>query len=205
MNLNGTEYSLVNLSESEWNCTKLSQFVWDCKNLNESEQIWVRLGGCGWDWVNLGGNERIWMNLNEPKWIWASISETITSIWVWVRLSESVCIRRKTPSKTGETPPFPPISYPALAGLIGTSRWAQDDSSLSMIVQGFKWVEILYYELLCLLSTRIRIAFSRQQITWDVASWAVKRDIRRSVLQEHTYNMIECQYTITKNWKFQHP
>ena len=33
-----------------------------------------------------------------------------------MRLSESVRIRRKT----RETPPFPPISYPALAGLIGT-------------------------------------------------------------------------------------
>ena len=35
-------------------------------------------------------------------------------------LSESFCIRCKTPSKTRETPPFPPISYPALAGLIGS-------------------------------------------------------------------------------------
>ena len=36
-----------------------------------------------------------------------------------MRLSESVRVRCKTPSKTSETPPFPPISYPALAGLIG--------------------------------------------------------------------------------------
>ena len=37
----------------------------------------------------------------------------------------SLCVRCKTPSKTTETPPFLPISYPALAGLIGTASWDQ--------------------------------------------------------------------------------
>ena len=36
-----------------------------------------------------------------------------------LRLSESVCTECKTLSKTSETQPFPPISYPALAVLIG--------------------------------------------------------------------------------------
>ena len=107
MNLNETVWNSVNLSKSLWNCIKLSKSVWDCKNLYESEQIWWRLGGSGWNWVNLDWNEWIWTHLHESEWIWSV-------------LSESLCVRFKTPSKARETPPFPPISYPALAGLIGS-------------------------------------------------------------------------------------
>ena len=93
-------WNSVNLSESVFNCIKLSKSVWDCKNLGESEQILVRWGGSGWDWMNFNWNE-----------------------WIWTNLSKSECVRCKAPSQTSETPPFPPISYPALAGLIGNGSY----------------------------------------------------------------------------------
>ena len=129
--LNGSGHIWGRLSESEWDCVKfceserirvklwkLSKSVWDCKNLCESEHIWLRLGWSGWDWVILDWNE----------WIWTSLDE---SDWIWLGLSDSLCVRCKTPSKTSETPPFPPISYPALAGLIGR----QDKRPLSFYHQ----------------------------------------------------------------------
>ena len=142
-NLRESEWNFVNLSESEWNCMKLNKSVWDCKNRSESEQIWVGLGEIAWGWASLCEIARVWdrANLGETGWIWVSesgwewgslnksefdcmnlsdhkrdyIALACQPEWDWVRQSESVWIR----SKTSETPPFPPISYPALAGLIG--------------------------------------------------------------------------------------
>ena len=119
--LNDIKCIWMRLWEILWIWANLREPAWGWANLCEIARIWVSQSKSEWDWVDLGEtNEWIWTNLNETEWIWASISDTITSIWVWVRLSESVRVRCKTPSKTSETPPFPPISYPALAGLIGT-------------------------------------------------------------------------------------
>ena len=124
MDRNMLEWHQVHLNETVkilWIWANLREPAWGWANLCEIARIWVSQSKSEWDWVDLGEtNEWIWTNLNETEWIWASISDTITSIWVWVRLSEFVRVRCKTPSKTSETPPFPPISYPALAGLIGT-------------------------------------------------------------------------------------
>ena len=54
-------------------------------------------------------------------------------------LSESLCVRCKTPSKTSETPPFPPISYPALAGLIGIGVAIMDTTELATELKRPTW------------------------------------------------------------------
>ena len=114
--LNGSEHIWARLSESEWDCVKFCESERICVKLPKAEQICVRLQESVWVRANLIEIGWIWVRLSEFGLEWVDLNK---SGWIWLGLSESLCVRCKTPSKTSETPPFPPISYPALAGLIG--------------------------------------------------------------------------------------
>ena len=125
MNLNGTVWNVVNLSDFQWNYMNLRKSVRVCMisewswmglsrsgrgfNLSEIGWIWMRLSKSKWDWMNPSKSE-------VTGCIWASLGESVSRMQVWVRLNESVCKRRQTQRPASETPPIPPISYPAWAG-----------------------------------------------------------------------------------------
>ena len=135
-----TEWIWIDLSAAEWIWSYSNEIKWIWMRLCEILWIWANLCETAWSWANLCEIARIWMSQSKSEWDWVDLGETE---WIWVRMNgsnkserirlgmrESLRVRCKTPSKTSETPPFPPISYPALAGLIGI--WYPTGTSLAV-------------------------------------------------------------------------
>ena len=139
----------MSLSESKQNWTNLiwiwaslSETAWSWTNLCEIARICVSQSKSDWDWVDLGETEWIWVGMSGFEQIWTNLDE---SEWIWLGLGDSLCVRCKTPNKTSEAPPFPPISYPALAGLIGYHWHAPCVHSMLWSSLGMLWFVLLSF------------------------------------------------------------